>query len=72
MKQTSSEWSKLFSEYFHISDREGWGKNIHYAWFEEQVELNEFIVRAMGSTCFFKKDWNDIQSYINQVKERRA
>lgn len=70
MKHNSSEWSKLFEEYFYISDREGWGRNLHYAWFEERIDVNEFIIRAMASTCYYKKDWSEIETYTKQIKER--
>lgn len=70
MKKNSSEWARLFEDCFYISDREGWGKNTHYSWFEESISLNEFVIRVMASTCLYKKDWNDINNYIQQIKER--
>lgn len=69
MKKNSNEWSRIFDDYFHVAEMEGWGRNVHYAWFEEKIDLNEFILRMMASTCFFKKDWSEINKFIQTQKE---
>ena len=69
MKKNSNEWARLFDEHFHIADRSGWGKNTHYSWFEEKIDVGEFVIRCMASTLYMKKDWFNIQNFIQQIKE---
>lgn len=68
--RTSEQWSKLFKDYFIIEseDAHGWNKkNFHYSWMVERITLDVFLYRMKRSTCYFKKNLDELNSCIEYV-----
>jgi len=51
--KTSKEWQELYPEP-KVLDPDGWNRNnYYYSWFEEEISLEEYNKRLMGSTCMY-------------------
>ncbi len=70
--KTSEEWSRIFSDYFTIDKEEahGWSsKNFHFSWIKERITIDEFLSRMKRSTCYWKKNCEEVSIAIEYVIE---
>lgn len=68
MLKTSREWQQEHQEII-VYDPDGWDRlNFQHSWFEELITEEEWIKRAMNSTCGCQPNWWDKGAKNDETK----
>jgi hypothetical protein len=67
-KRTSKDWQEELKEAVVVYDGDGWDRqNWHFSWEQELITKEEFLNRAVLSTCLYP---NGVQEFLERVKDK--